>query len=161
MKKIVFIAALSVGLAGCETMNSMTKGIDDAFASVNEAMGAGPIADTPAQICSEMRSNHARAVNKYSGKTVEVTGKLVAMEQNTLAEAMSGMNSKVWGSAKQFDVRVSSGPIVFSSLINRRTEQLNVFNMGDTVTIKGRVRTIGKGKSCTISLEENMSIKQQ
>jgi len=39
MKKIVFIAALSVGLAGCETMNSMTKGIDDAFASVNEAMG--------------------------------------------------------------------------------------------------------------------------
>lgn len=158
MKKVLLGVLFSVGLAGCETMNSVTKGIDDAFASVNDALGAGPIADTPAQICSEMRSNHARAVNKYSGKTVELTGKIHSIEQNVIAEAMGDFNRSVWGGKKQFNVRVSSGPAIFVSLINKRTDQLNAFNVGDTVTIKGRVETLGTGNSCRISLDSNMRI---
>lgn len=159
MKKVLLIAALTVGLAGCETLNSVTKSIDDTFASVNDAMGGAPITDTPAEICSEIRANKARATNKYMGKTIETTGRLTSIEQNLVAKSMSSFNSDVWGSAKQFDVRVTNGQTEFVTLITKRPTQLDEFNLGDSVTIKGRIESVdGGNKGCRIELASDPKI---
>lgn len=161
MKKALFIAAVTLALAGCETMNAVTQSIDDTFASVNSALGGAPITDTPAQICAEIRANKARATNKYMGKTIETTGRLTSIEQNMIAKSMSSFNSQVWGSAKQFDVRVTNGQTEFVTLITKRPNQLDAFNLGDTVNIKGRIESVdGGNKGCRIELEPDMSISK-
>lgn len=152
MKKIILIATLTLGLTGCETLDTAFSTVDDAFTSVNDAFSGGLIEDSPAAMCAEIRSNAVRAEQNYKGRRVEATGSIVMLEKNIAASIIT---------KDQFDARIRTGNITFATLVNGVSSitKLKAFNVGETATIAGRVESVRfNGGSCFVWLKDNAQV---
>ncbi|SSY70278.1 OB-fold protein [Alysiella crassa] len=123
---------MAFSLSACTA--DMENLVNDTFELVNmTGTLAGSVANaTPTQICNEVNQNPLNAKNKYVGKTIRATGKVLGMyESNTMMSA----------SADKYNISLKSGSTTMAVGLTSSMVARSLKN-GQTVTMKGRISSV-------------------
>ena len=147
--KFKFAAVFSLLLLGaCADLDNFVDSTHELANTTGGLLGGVVEKDSPAAICKARAENMLTAKHRYIGKTMQLTGKIVKIyEAPNIGMSRDPLRDTHNAVIQAGSERITAG----MGSLNARTVKV-----GQTVSVKGRIDSIGVDDDCSIILGNSL-----